>query len=87
MKQSVTITEKKQITIPSSIFKQMNLAIGDKLTMSIENNNIVMKKHHVILDELAGSLPPLPQKYKRMSISKLITVAKKSYIKRSYRKR
>lgn len=87
MKQFVTITGKKQITIPASIFKRMNLAIGDRLTVSIENDNIVMKKHHAILDELSGSLPPLPQKYKRMSISKLIAIAKTSYIKRLHRKR
>lgn len=42
MKNSVTISSKRQITIPAEIFRSLGLKEGQKLMVEIENDRIVM---------------------------------------------
>jgi AbrB family looped-hinge helix DNA binding protein len=42
MKNSVTISSKRQITIPAAIFRSLGLKEGQKLMVELENDRIVM---------------------------------------------
>ncbi|MEA1961213.1 MAG: AbrB/MazE/SpoVT family DNA-binding domain-containing protein [Bacillota bacterium] len=42
MKTSVTISSKRQITIPAEIFRLLELKEGQKLMVEVENDRIVM---------------------------------------------
>lgn len=62
MKRSVTIIKSggaKIITIPKAITKTLNLKVGDKLDLSIQNNSIVLSpvKHKLTLEELLAGSP------------------------------
>ncbi len=43
MKSSVTISSKRQITIPIEIFRLLELKEGQKLIVEVENDRIIMK--------------------------------------------
>lgn len=78
MIQSVSISSKRQITIPVSIFKSLNLSQGDSLVVEAYDNKIVMQKSKDILDRLAGSLV-LPKRFTGLSLDDIIEKAKKEY--------
>jgi AbrB family looped-hinge helix DNA binding protein len=80
MLQTVRITSKRQITIPVKIFKRLKLNKGDRLSIEIESNKMVMQKAQVILDNLAGSVK-LPNKYKNKPIDYIIRESKKEYFR------
>lgn len=78
MLQTVRITSKRQITIPSKIFSQLNLNEGDRLIVEADSKRIVMKKTQQVLDEVAGFLN-IPKKFKKKSLDFIIREAKKEY--------
>jgi AbrB family looped-hinge helix DNA binding protein len=43
MKSSVTISSKRQITIPIEIFRLLELKEGQKLIVEVENDRIIMR--------------------------------------------
>lgn len=74
----VTITSKRQITIPAKIFDRLQLKEGDKLIAEVDSNKITLQKAQQVLDELAGSLR-IPRRYKNKSLNFIIKEAKKEY--------
>jgi AbrB family looped-hinge helix DNA binding protein len=75
---TVRISSKRQITIPSIIFKQLELQEGDSLQVEVDNKKIILSKAMILLNELAGSIKP-PEKYKGKSIDTIIKEAKRDY--------
>lgn len=47
----VSVKQKSQVTIPQNIMEKVNLNIGDKLEIFVEDNQIVLKPVVVILKE------------------------------------
>ncbi len=80
MLQTVTITSKRQISIPVKIFNKLGLVKGDKLIINLQQDKIVMQKAQSLLDEIAGTVK-LPAKYKNKSLDEIIKLAKKEYFK------
>lgn len=84
MQQIGTISSKRQLTIPSNIFKQFALKKGQKVTISIEKDVIRIEPAHKLVDSLAGSIS-LPKKFKKMSSEELINYAKSEHFSKKYR--
>jgi bifunctional DNA-binding transcriptional regulator/antitoxin component of YhaV-PrlF toxin-antitoxin module len=75
MIQSATITSKRQVTIPISIYKKFKLKQGQKVLVSLENNYIKIESASNLVDRLAGSVS-LPKSYQKISLDKIIQTAK-----------
>lgn len=84
MQQIGTITSKRQLTIPSNIFKQFALKKGQKVTISVEKDVIKIEPACKLVDSLAGSIS-LPKKFKKMSTKELINFAKLEHFSQKYK--
>ena len=80
-----TITSKRQLTIPSELFKNTKLSEGDKVLMEEKGGNILLKPAVSLVEELAGSLR-VPKRFRGLSEDKMIAKAKKEYFNRKYGK-
>lgn len=78
MLQTVSISSKRQITIPVRIFNLLNLSKGDRLIVEIEQDKLVLRKSKQLLNELSGSVK-IPTRYKNKPIDFIIKEAKKDY--------
>lgn len=78
MTQIATITSKRQITIPISIFKKTGLKRGEKVIVTSEEGTIKMQPASDLIDELAGSVKT-PLKYKNLSTNEIVSESKKDY--------
>ncbi len=81
MDQLATITSKRQLTIPSLIFRHLNLHSGQKVHVSTDNNSIIIKPAISLVENLAGSVS-LPPKYKGLSLDQTIKKTKQDYFKK-----
>ncbi|OGM63914.1 hypothetical protein A2893_00165 [Candidatus Woesebacteria bacterium RIFCSPLOWO2_01_FULL_39_25] len=73
-----TITSKRQLTIPSELFKNTKLAEGDKVLIEEKNGELRIKKAVDLVEELAGSVE-IPKHLRGIDIDKAIRIAKKNY--------
>lgn len=78
MLQTVSISSKRQITIPAKIFNHFGLSKGSKLVITIDSNRIILQKAQALLDEVAGSVL-LPKRFKNKSLDSIINEAKTEY--------
>lgn len=76
-----TITSKRQLTIPSILFRTFGLSEGEKVLVSSENDFIKITKFNNLLDELAGSVK-IPKRYRGLSSEAIIKKAKYEYFKK-----
>lgn len=83
MIQTATITSKKQLTIPSAIFKKANLKNGQKVSVTEQNGSLIITPVEKIIEELAGSIK-LPDKWKGKEVDEIIEEAKDEYFKNKY---
>lgn len=81
MNQLATITSKKQLTLPSKIFKQAGFKIGQKVTVWEKNGNIIITSSKNLVEDLAGSLTT-PKKWQNKSTKQIIQKAKKEYFQK-----
>lgn len=81
MTQSSTITSKRQLTLPSKLFKKAGLKTGQKVIISEENGRLIITPSQYLVYELASSLP-IPKKWKGKDIDRIIEEAKKEYFQR-----
>lgn len=79
-----TITSKRQLTIPSKVFKKAGLSKGDRVLVEEEGGELRIKKALDLVEELAGSLK-LPKKYRGMTDEEIIKQAKEEYFKNKYK--
>lgn len=78
MTQLATITSKRQLTIPISIFQKLDLREGEKVLVSEEKGTIKIEPALLLIDRLAGSIKT-PSRFKGLSLEKIIEKAKKEY--------
>lgn len=76
-----TITSKRQLTIPSGLFKKIKLSEGDKVLIEEYEGNIILKPATSLVNELAGSVK-IPNQLKGVDIDRAILKAKKKYFSR-----
>ncbi len=75
---TVTVTSKRQITIPVDIFNALNLSYGDKLIVEKTNNRLVLQREQDALDDLVGSLQ-VSDELKKIDLDEAIRIAKYKY--------
>jgi AbrB family looped-hinge helix DNA binding protein len=78
MAQIATITSKRQLTIPVSIFRKLGLMVGQKVIVAEEKGTISIKPVLDLIEDLAGSVKT-PGKYEGLSVDEIISQAKKDY--------
>jgi len=80
MKNVTTITGKRQITIPVTIFRKAGLSNKQKLLVAEVGGRIIISPAKKLIDELAGSLK-MPRKWKSKNLDLIIKESKKDYFK------
>lgn len=86
MNQIATVTSKKQLTLPSAVFKKAGFKIGQKVMVSEENGRLLITPAEKLVEELAGSVP-VPMKWKGKDTREIIDEAKADYFNKKYRSR
>lgn len=81
MAKIATITGKRQITIPASIFREANLREGQQVLVSQEKGKLYLEPLVDLVEELAGSVK-VPPRFKGMSLAQIIRKAKKEHFQR-----
>lgn len=79
MYQTATITDKRQLTIPATFFRQLGLQEGQKVIISVVDDALKIESAKDLVNQLAGSFG-MPEKYKNMDIDKAILRAKNESI-------
>lgn len=80
MKQTATVTSKRQLTIPVAIFKKLDLKEGERVVVRRERGKITIQPAKNLVEKLAGSVT-IPKKFRGLSIGKIIKLAKQEYFK------
>lgn len=79
-----TITSKKQLTLPSKLFRKARFEIGQKLIVSEENGRLILTPAERLVEELAGSLSR-PKKWKGKSLRQIREMSKDEYFRHQKR--
>ena len=80
MPQLVTITSKRQLTIPVELFRKLNLEEGQQLLVYSEDRSIKLEPADGLVEQLAGSIK-IPARFKQQSLDKIIAKAKQDRFK------
>lgn len=75
-----TITSKKQLTLPSEIFKKVGLRVGEKVVVSEENGRLIITPAERLVEEIAGSVA-VPANLRGKDINEVIEQAKRRYFR------
>ena len=78
MLQVVTITSKRQLTLPAKFFKKLNLQSGQKVTIREEGGELILTPAENLVERLAGILV-IPEKWKGKSIDNIVEQSKEDY--------
>ena len=78
MQTIATITSKRQLTIPSSIFKKAGLRQNLKVVVKEENGVVRIESATSLVEGLAGSIV-VPARFKGKTTQKMARIAKKEY--------
>ncbi len=78
MEKTSTITSKRQLTIPSCLFRAAGLREGQKVLVSHKDGSIIIKPAIDVVEKLAGSVK-VPLRFRVMQIDRIIERAKKEY--------
>ena len=84
MSQIATITSKKQLTLPSSVFKKAGLRIGQKVIVSEEDGHLLITPAEKLVEELAGSVNISPR-LKGKNMDEVIEQAKRKYFQNKFK--
>ncbi|MBI4225871.1 AbrB/MazE/SpoVT family DNA-binding domain-containing protein [Candidatus Roizmanbacteria bacterium] len=83
--QTVRISSKRQITIPSKIFNELGIAKGDHLLAEKKGESILLTPAEVLVRSLAGAIKS-SKKLTDEELEKIIKKSKKEHFKRKYKK-
>jgi len=86
MTQLATITSKKQLTLPSKVFKKAGLRIGQKVIVSEENGHLLITPAEKLVEDLAGSVS-IPHRLRGEAIDRVVEDAKIRYFQNKYKKK
>ena len=83
MNSLATITSKRQLTIPSAIFKKAKLKEGDKVIIEENEGELRIKRAVDLVERLAGSVK-VPKKYRGVTEDEIIKKAKEDYFRKKF---
>ena len=78
--QIATITSKRQLTLPSVLFRQAKLKEGQKVRVVFKDGRLFLDPMVDLVEELAGSVS-VPQRFKSLSVDQIVSRAKKGRFK------
>ena len=79
MFQTATVTSKRQLTIPITMYKKMGLKDGQKVVVSYVNNELRVQSALDLVDHLAGSVE-IPEAFKGVPIDTIVSQAKTKHL-------
>ena len=79
MTKIATITNKKQITIPATLFRKVGFYNGQKILVKESDGEITLSSFDGIVNELAGSLKS-PERWQGKNIDQIIDSSKKEHL-------
>lgn len=82
MPKIATITSKRQLTIPVSIFRRADLREGQKVLITEKDGRIQIEPAVALVEHLAGSVK-IPSRFKGLSPKEMVQRAKKEHFRRS----
>lgn len=80
MTQMATITSKRQLTIPASIFKRAGFSEGDRVLIEETEEGLLIRSSLELVKELAGSVS-IPKHLKNLDLDATIQLAKSRQFK------
>lgn len=80
MTYTATITSKRQLTIPSILFKKVGLSVGDKVLIKEISGKLEIKSALSLVKKLSGSVA-IPNSKKNIDLDEAISKAKENYFK------
>lgn len=75
MQQTATITSKRQLTIPATVFRRLAWKKGDKVVVSEERGTLKLQSAQNLVEKLAGSVQ-VPSRFKAFTPDEMIAKAK-----------
>jgi bifunctional DNA-binding transcriptional regulator/antitoxin component of YhaV-PrlF toxin-antitoxin module len=78
MEETATITSKRQLTIPISIFRKAKLKEGQKVLIKKEGGVINIQPVTALVEKLAGSVIT-PKRFKGKTPEEILAMAKREY--------
>ena len=78
MLQTVSISSKRQITIPAKVYGKLGLKQGEKMVVRSKGGTLTMQKASGVLESLAKSVI-LPKRFVELDTSEIVSKAKKEY--------
>lgn len=78
MTEVATITSKRQLTIPSRIFKKIKLSKNQKVLVSEESGKIIITPAMDLIERLAGSLK-MPRRWENKNLDQIVEGSKREY--------
>ena len=78
MQKVSTITSKRQLTIPSRLFRAVGFKEGQRVLIEDKNGTIVVKSADGVVERLTGSVH-VPARFALLEIEEIIRRAKKEY--------
>lgn len=85
MMQMATITSKRQLTIPSKIFKKAGIGIGERVVVQEVEDGLLIKSAMKLVGELGGSVS-VPKELRGVDIDKAVEIAKERYFRQKWQK-
>ena len=79
-----TITDKRQLTIPAGLFRELNLSRGDKLVMKRMGDSVTLTPAVRLVERAAGMFKA-PKHLRGRNIDELIEEAKYRHFALKYR--
>lgn len=83
MNHLATITSKRQLTIPSAVFKKANFKKGDKVIVEEKDGELRIKRAVDLVEELAGSVT-VPKRLRGVSEDEIIKKAKAEHYRKKF---
>ncbi|MEK9201066.1 MAG: AbrB/MazE/SpoVT family DNA-binding domain-containing protein [Patescibacteria group bacterium] len=79
-----SITSKRQLTIPISVFNDTNFKIGQKVIIKKRGDSIMIDPASSLVEKLAGSIA-VPARFKGMSPDQILSTAKSEHFQKQAR--
>ena len=83
MKETATITDKRQFTIPIRIYRELGLREGDKVVVTYAGTKMFIESARAVVERLSGAVM-VPKQFKGMSLDSAIRKAKAEHMKHRY---
>lgn len=81
MLEFVTITSKRQLTLPSKLAKKLSLKAGQKMAVTEDDGRLILTPAEANVEKLAGTLT-IPTNWQGKNMDRIIEDSKKEYFKK-----